>query len=258
MKTNTLLLKLSKKFPKRLAKKYHDFVGLMCGKLPDETKKITLCLDLDDTIMPEVLANRPDIIITHHPFIYGKKSHVLKFDEIKAKLVKLLENHSIPVYSFHTNFDEGKDGMNDALAEKIGLINIKPLESCPMARGGKLPQSMNISNLTSYLCKKLNVSYGLPIGYGKKNIESVAIIGGGGWHSYINAKLEGYDCFISGDIPHHGRRGVITNEFNYIDLPHEIENIFLERMKNILLDIDPKLEITIIYHEKNPNAIFIA
>ena len=109
MKTRTLLLKLSKKFPKRIAKSHHDYVGLMCGKLGEEVKKITLCLDFDETIFPEVIANTPDLIITHHPFIYGQKSKVLKNDEKKRILVEKLEKIGIPVYSFHTNFDEGID-----------------------------------------------------------------------------------------------------------------------------------------------------
>jgi dinuclear metal center YbgI/SA1388 family protein len=257
MKTKKLLLKLSKKFPKRIAKGHHDYVGLMCGKIGEEVRKITLCLDFDDTIYPEVIANTPDLIITHHPFIYGLKSKVLKNDENKRNLVEKLNRFNVPVYSFHTNFDEGKDGMNDALAEKIGLTNIKQLETYPMARGGDLPYPMNIDELTAYLCKKLNVTYGHPINAGEKMIKSLAIIGGGGWYLYKNAKLEGYDCYVSGDIPHHGRRDIIVNKYNYIDLPHEIENIFLERMKKILLDIDPTLEITIVYHEKNPHTIIV-
>lgn len=252
MKTKTLLLKLSKKFPKRLAAKHHDYVGLMCGKMPEQINKIAICLDFDESIFPEVIANTPDLIITHHPFIYGKKSKVLKFDEKKRILVEKLAKIGVPVYSFHTNFDEGVDGMNDALAEKLELLDIKQLETDPMARGGKLPYAMDIEELTQYLCKKLNVSYGHYINCGKKEIETIAIIGGGGWSSYKNAKLENYDCYISGDIPHHGRRGVIIENYNYIDLPHEIENIFMERMAKILLDFDKNLEITIVYHEKNP------
>ena len=255
MKTRTLLLKLSKKFPKRIAKSHHDYVGLMCGKLGEEVKKITLCLDFDETIFPEVVANTPDLIITHHPFIYGQKSKVLKNDEKKRILVEKLEKIGIPVYSFHTNFDEGIDGMNDALAEKIGLTDIKQLENAPMARGGILPKPMHIEELTKYLCQKLNVTHGIAINSGKKVINSLAIIGGGGWYLYKVAQLEGYDCYVSGDVPHHGRRGIVVDKYNYIDLPHEIENIFMERMKKILLEMDSNLEITIVYHEKNPNAI---
>ena len=88
MKTTTLLYKLSRKFPKKLAENNHDYVGLMAGKLPNEVNRIVLCLDFDEFIYDEAKAFKPDIIITHHPFIYGSKTEVLENDEHKRKLYK--------------------------------------------------------------------------------------------------------------------------------------------------------------------------
>ena len=51
MKTDTLLKKLAKRFPKRYAKMNHDFVGLMVGKKPEEVHKILLCLDMDEEVL---------------------------------------------------------------------------------------------------------------------------------------------------------------------------------------------------------------
>ena len=63
MKTRTLLLKLAKWFPKSTAKRYHDHVGLMCGKLKEEVHKILLCLDFDEEVLPIALKEKPDLII---------------------------------------------------------------------------------------------------------------------------------------------------------------------------------------------------
>ena len=71
---------LTKTFPKSIAKKYHDYVGLMCGKLKENTHKILLCLDFDEEVMETALKVRPDLIITHHPFIYGTPKKALKRD----------------------------------------------------------------------------------------------------------------------------------------------------------------------------------
>ncbi len=259
MNTKILLKKLSKNFPKSIAKKYNDFVGLQYGKLKEETKTILLCLDFDSISFNEAKKiidfKNIDLIITHHPFIYGTFKKVLKNDLVKAKLVKELDEYNVPIYSYHTNFDEGNEGMNDALAKELGLKNIKKLNSIPMARGGILDKEIDIISFAKYAKEKLNVSYGELLNYGKKNIKSVAIIGGGGWHYYLDAKNENYDIFISGDIPHHGRRGVVLNEYNYLNLPHEIERIFMKQMKNILLNIDKNLNIIVIDHEKLPTLI---
>ena len=93
------------------------------------------------------------------------------------------------------------------------------------------------------------------LNYGKYTIKSVAVVGGGGWRSFSIAMKENYDIFISGDIPHHGRREVISNKYNYLDMPHEIEKIFMEAFKYKLHEIAPDIEVISINHEKLPKII---
>ena len=255
MNTKKLLLKLSKKFPKKYAKMNHDRVGLMNGKLPEEVNKILLCLDCDHEILPFIKKEKPDLILTHHPFIYGTRAFILNHDPIKKRLCEELDELGIPVYSMHTNFDTGKDGMNDALAEALGLFDIKASEKEPMMRGGRLPKPMEVHEFASFAKERFNVDYSLLIANGKKVVETVAIIGGGGSRRWSLAKEEGYDIFISGDAPHHMRRDVISSHYNYLDVCHEVEKIFMPQMKKILLDIDPTLNVEIIDHEELPELI---
>ena len=147
--------------------------------------------------------------------------------------------------------------MNDALAKKLGLIDIKRLETEPMARGGTLPNEMEIHDFSKYAEDKFNVNYGLLLNYGTTKIKKVALIGGGGWRSFINSKQEGYDIFISGDIPHHGRRAVVQNRYNYLDLPHEIEKIFMEQFKEVLLSINSELQVLTVDQEVLPECLCI-
>ncbi len=255
IKSRSLLAKLAKRFPKSIAKKYGDTVGLMCGDLPQTTQKIVLCLDMDDTILDRVLSEKPDLIITHHPFIYKSRAKVFKSDPKRKALVEALEAKGMCVLSYHTNFDEGQGGMNDALAEALKLFDIHPLIGDPMARAGVLAEPMPVKTFAKYAKKLLNVDYGLLIAKGKPIISSVAIVGGGGSRTYSIAQAENIDLFISGDIPHHVRRGVVVDGYNYLDLPHEIERIFIPTMKKRLLEIDPSLNIVTIDHEELPEVI---
>lgn len=255
MKTKTLLVKLAKMFPKRYAKENHDFVGLMCGRLPENVNKIVLCLDMDESIFEDIKKINPDLVLTHHPFIYGPKSKVLKHDEKKRLLVEKMEEIGVPVYSMHTNFDTGKNGMNDALSNALGLKNVYIPESNKMMRIGYLENPMEVHEFARFAKERLNVSYGLLIAEGKPTINKVGIIGGGGSRDYIYALEEGCDIYISGDVPHHVRRGVVTDKFNYLDLPHEIEKIFMPQMKKILLSFDPNLEIICLDQEQLPEII---
>lgn len=259
METKKLIRKLSKKFPKSIARKYHDFPGLQIGKLRGDTKCILLCLDFDDEVLNIMknknILNKVDLIITHHPFIFGTYAKVLNSDSIKKELTNKMLNYDIPIYSYHTNFDEGIDGMNDALAEKLELVDITRIENAPIGRKGTLLNPMNINDFAKYATKKLNVEYSRLINYGVKTIKTVGIVGGAGWYLYKEAMLDNCDIFISGDIPHHGRREILLSNYNFLDMPHEIEKIFINKMESNIKEIDSSIEIIKIDHEKLPILI---
>lgn len=255
MKTNLLLNKLAKRFPKKYAKMNHDFVGLMVGKKPEEVSKIVLVLDLDWEIFPKIKEVHPDIVITHHPFLFGPKAKLLKHDESKKALFDALNQLGIVVYSYHTNFDTGRGGMNDALASRLKLENVYIPEKEIMMRIGELPQEMEVHEFSKYANECLGVNYSLLVNCGNKYIKKVGIIGGGGSRDYKVALEEGCDIYISGDAPHHVRREIVDAKFNYLDMPHEIEHVFMPQMKKILLEIDDSLEVITFDHEKLPEVI---
>ncbi len=252
---NVILRKIAKDFPKRYARANHDRVGLMTGKKPDKVQKVLLALDLDWEILPKVKEYRPDVIITHHPFIFGTRARVLKYDESKRLLVEEIDNLGIPVYSFHTNFDTGRGGMNDALTAALGLHNVYAPVKEPMMRIGELENEMDVVEFANKAKQDLHVDYALLIARGPKNVKKVGIVGGGGSRDWKVARDEGCDIYISGDAPHHVRREIVNANFNYLDMPHEIEKIFMPTMKKILLNIDPTLDILVIDHEKLPKVI---
>ena len=255
MKTKLLLQKLAKRFPKRYAKMNHDYVGLMTGKLPEEVHNILLCLDFDQEVLPLIEENKPDLILTHHPFIYGTKAKVFKWDKLKEQLCNEIDALGVPVYSMHTNFDTGKDGMNDALAEALELNDIYAPKKDIIMRIGELKEAMPVEEFAKFAKAKLDVEYGLLIAEGNPMIKKVGIVGGAGSRAWNIARDEGCDIFISGDVPHHIRRSVVNEHFNYLDLPHEIERIFMPQMKKILLSLDPTLEILMVDHEERPKVI---
>ena len=249
-----ILRKLSKNYPKRLAAGY-DRVGLQTGKKPGKVQRIFLSLDLDWEVLPLVKEFKPDVIITHHPFIFGTRARVLKYDESKRLLVEEIDRLGIPVYSFHTNFDTGRDGMNDALSEALGLKNVYAPLKDPSMRIGELESPINAVEFAKLAKTVFRVDYALLINSGAEMVKKVGIIGGGGSRSWPIAKEEGCDIYISGDAPHHVRRDIVNAKYNYLDMPHEIEKIFMPTMKRILLSYDPTLEIKTVDHEKLPKVI---
>jgi dinuclear metal center YbgI/SA1388 family protein len=255
LKTSKLLQAFGKDFPKRLAKPYGDFVGLMTGKLPKELHKIAIVLDMEPILLEPMVKEKPDLILTHHPLIYGSRGKVLKQDTNKRNMVKILDSHHMPVYSLHTNFDAGKGGMNDALANALGLLDITPLKGDPLARGGLLPKPMQRDAFASFVKKQFGLPYLWMIPSGKSIIEKVALIGGGGASYYPTAQAEGYDIFLSGDSAHHVRRGIVNAGFNYLEIPHEVETIFIPTMASYLRNLDAEIKLITRFLQAFPTLV---
>lgn len=118
---------MDKCFPLNLAQKW-DNCGLMLGSPDKEVKKVLLCLDLDMTNLHQALAFKPDLVITHHPLLFNELKHI-DYCTPRGQLIRELVLNDISVYSAHTNLDAAENGVNQILAEILGLKQIKPLFS---------------------------------------------------------------------------------------------------------------------------------
>ena len=254
MKTSKLIFKLRKIFPKKNGYN-HDFSGLQVNKFKKNTNYIVICLDFDNDVLNKIKNKKIDLVITHHPLIYGSKEKILNNDEVKKKFIKKIENLKIPVYSIHTNFDCSNGGMNDTIANILNLKKISILDNNKIVRGGYLQNEMEIKQFSKYVKKKLKLPYVFLINKGKNKIKKVAICAGSGAKFFILAKKQKYDIFCSGDAVHHIRHDIVCHKYNYLEIPHEIEKIFIFKMKKILKNIDKKLNIFCVDNQKMPELL---
>ncbi|MBM7614626.1 Nif3-like dinuclear metal center hexameric protein [Alkaliphilus hydrothermalis] len=112
--------------PKSAAESW-DKVGLQVGSPQDTIKKVLVCLDVTDDVMEEAIENEVNLIISHHPFLFKPLKHILKEDS-KGKIVYQAIKNNIALYCCHTNIDVVMGGLNDQVAMKLGLSNIKILQ----------------------------------------------------------------------------------------------------------------------------------
>lgn len=116
---------MEKHFPLVLAQKW-DNCGLLLGWPDKEAKKVLLCLDLDAANIEKVISYAPDLVITHHPLFF-KEFRKIDYSTSQGQLIKKLILNDICVYSAHTNLDAARNGVNQILAEMLGLRDIKPI-----------------------------------------------------------------------------------------------------------------------------------
>ena len=100
-----------------------DNVGLMVGSKQRDVSKIITTLDITPEVIEYAIVEQAQMIISHHPFIFkGLKS--LHLDSPQGTLIEKLIKNDIVVYSAHTNLDITIGGLNDMLANRLGLTNV--------------------------------------------------------------------------------------------------------------------------------------
>ena len=117
-----------------------DNDGLMCSSDSyKEIKSALLTLDITESAVEKALELGVDAIFTHHPFVFrGMKSVTDK--NARSRLLITLLSHGISVFSYHTRLDAVDGGVNDILADLIGLKNTASLGDgeLSMARIGEV------------------------------------------------------------------------------------------------------------------------
>jgi dinuclear metal center YbgI/SA1388 family protein len=103
-----------------------DKIGLQIGRLNKKIDRIMIALDVLENVIDEAIEKNVQLIIAHHPFIYRPLQRI-DTDTIQGRMVEKLLKHEIAVYAAHTNLDIAKGGVNDLLADALGLENYEVL-----------------------------------------------------------------------------------------------------------------------------------
>lgn len=112
--------------PKRFAME-GDPVGLHIGQLNRTAEKVLVTLDVNEEVIDEAIRIGANLIIAHHPPIFRPLKSLLT-DTPQGSMIQKCIKNDIAVYAAHTNLDVAPGGVNDMLAEKLGLVDTKIVE----------------------------------------------------------------------------------------------------------------------------------
>jgi len=124
MKIEKIAEQIEKIAPLKLAQDW-DNVGLLVGDRKKEIKRILLTIDVTKEVVKEAKAKKIDLILSYHPIIWDGLKEVVADGESGPvyDLVRL----GISVYSIHTAFDVAAGGVNDLLADIVGIVDAEPI-----------------------------------------------------------------------------------------------------------------------------------
>lgn len=212
MKLDELYRKIEEFAPKALSDEYckkygaYDNSGILLDGAK-EVKKVLFSLDFSSSALAEAKRTGANVLLTHHPAIYGKIGSILSTDAVGKNLLRAIED-KISVISMHLNFDCAKGGIDECLARGIGgekLEILEPLEADGAGYGRvyDLPEST-----AGELCEKIKKEFHTErvLCYGeKKSVKRAASFCGAGAseETVSQAVAAGADCIVSSDFKHH-------------------------------------------------------
>lgn len=186
-------------YPDSLSSEW-DNDGLMC--CPDKNapvKKVLCALDATMDVLEYAVRGGFDAVLSHHPMIFkGLKS--VNEDSFTAKRVMFALKNGLSVISLHTRLDAGTGGVNDTLAEALGLRNITYFGSAEEPRLGRMGKTDKAS--AECFGEKIKAALSAPFvtAYICREVEKVAVIGGGGKDFIFDAIAAGADTLVTGEV----------------------------------------------------------
>lgn len=116
---------LESQFPLHRAAEW-DNVGLLLGSRTAPVERILTCLTVTPDVAREAIAWPAQMIVTHHPVLFRAVKRLTDATAEGQMLLDLIRAN-VAVYCPHTSFDDCPGGINDLLAEKLNLRDIRPL-----------------------------------------------------------------------------------------------------------------------------------
>lgn len=190
----------------------YDNSGLIIGDMESEISGALICLDVTDAVLQEAVDAGYNLIISHHPMIFGGIKSLISANYTQ-RLVRSAILMQMNIYSIHTNLDNlVNEGVNARIGQQLLLVHARPLRvgihsKEEPAKGigliGELPRAMQSAEFLSFLKDRMQtdcVRYTLPV---REPIQTVSLCGGSGSFLLADAIAAGADVFISGDFKYH-------------------------------------------------------
>lgn len=107
-----------------------DAVGLVCGDPEAPVRRVLFAVDPVAATAAEAVEVGADLLVTHHP-LYLRGTTSVAATTAKGRLVHRLVSSGVALHVAHTNADVADPGVSDALAERLGLRDLRPLDARP-------------------------------------------------------------------------------------------------------------------------------
>lgn len=244
-------------------KSEYDNVGLLVGIEGALVTRAIVALDVTPTVISEAENIGAQLIVAHHPLFFDLKS-VNDSDPTGSSIIRILRS-GISCICLHTNLDSVRGGVNDALAEKLGVAAERYLEGpfytsegkeYGMGRIGRISSPMEMSEFLPRVKTALNAN-GLRYHDSGKPVYKVALCGGSGGDFVKLAPSLGFDTLVTADVKYHQFLDARAFGLNLIDAGHfSTENVVVPVLAEMIKREFPSVKVSVSSQWKQTDKYF--
>ena len=237
-----------------------DNVGLLCGDREQEVTKILVALDPFEDSAREAKEIGAQLVLTHHPLIFHPCKSVTESDPVGRTLRYMIRNN-ISAINAHTNLDCAPGGVNDVLAEKLGLSQVSIIDpqgtdsegrEWGLLRKGQV-ESQSLESFLERVKKNLHCP-ALRYAEGGRPVHQVAVGGGACGSELMDAVRAGCDTFVTADLRYNQFWDARDAGLNIIDAGHfYTENPVCTMLQTAMQEKFP--EITTVISKKHGDCM---
>ena len=255
-------------YPAALAEEWDTGIGLTCGDPDDVISSVLLAVDADAATIGEAIQAGAGLFLTHHPLLFRPVQSV-GTDTAKGALIHRMIRAGVAHFAAHTNADSAVGGVNDALADVLGLTGLRPLvphadgSATGSGRVGVLPEPVTLREFARQVADRLPATVGgiRAAGDPDRVIRTVAVCGGAG-DSFLSAAAQaGADVYLTSDLRHHVVAEFVADPDNpaAVDVAHWAgEWPWLARAAALLEAAHPELAVTVSATRTDPWTLHAA
>lgn len=100
----------------------YDNAGLLTGNPMWDCTGILCTLDATEDVINEARQRNCNLVVAHHPIIFSGLKKITGRSYVERTVITAIKN-DIAIYAIHTNLDNVIHGVNNMIADKLGLIN---------------------------------------------------------------------------------------------------------------------------------------
>ena len=238
---------LEEKMPRSLSCDWDNDGLMVCPDDTKEVRRVLVALDITAAVAEQAIKEGYDLVVSHHPLIFHPLKAVAPGEATVNKVIRLLTS-GVSAMSFHTRLDAVTGGVNDVLANAIGLQNVTPFgkDGEEIGRIGTLSKPMPLKDFAALVKEVTGAPY-VQISDAGKLVSRVAVLGGGGAGESGAAAAAGADTYLTGDLRHDQLTEAPERGMNMIAGGHFFtENLVCNRICEMLYEADANIKADIV------------